>query len=31
MDDYHRAFLYASEFIEMEAERKAERAAARRR
>jgi len=22
MDDYHRAFIYASEFVEMEAERK---------
>ncbi|NIK67099.1 hypothetical protein FHT67_000523 [Paenibacillus sp. BK720] len=30
MDDYHRAFIYASEFTEIEAERKAARAQGRK-
>ncbi|MDQ0060122.1 hypothetical protein J2T15_001762 [Paenibacillus harenae] len=30
MDDYHKAFIYASEFIEMDAERKADRAQRRK-
>lgn len=30
MDDYHRAFIYASEFLEMDAERKSARAQGRK-